>query len=409
MDKAKCRFCGEPLNTVFVDLGMQPLSNSYVELKNANKGEKTYPLKTYVCDKCRLVQLQEYESPDAIFSDYAYFSSYSSSWLAHAKEYVELMTERFDLSAEKFIVEIASNDGYLLQYFNERGFKTLGIEPATNVAAEARKKGVDTLVEFFGTELATKLSKNRKADLLLGNNVLAHVPDINDFVAGMKIMLAADGVITMEFPSLLELMQKNEFDTIYHEHFSYLSFSTVKEIFASHGLRLFDVENLSTHGGSLRIYACHDSAKYETSSNVKEQLEKEEQAGLLETVAYHAFAAQVKETKYKLLEGLIELKRAGKTIVGYGAAAKGNTLLNYCGIKNDFIDYVVDKNPHKQNTLLPGSHIPVYSPDKILATKPDYVLILPWNLRDEIMTELQYIKEWGGKFIVAIPKFEVIA
>lgn len=409
MKQPKCRFCGEPLNTVFVDLGMQPLSNSYVELKNANKGEKTYPLKTYVCDKCRLVQLQEYESPDAIFSDYAYFSSYSSSWLAHAKEYVELMTERFSLSADKFIVEIASNDGYLLQYFNEKGFKTLGIEPAANVAAEARKKGVDTLVEFFGTELAAKLSKNRKADLLLGNNVLAHVPDINDFVAGMKIMLAADGVITMEFPSLLELMQKNEFDTIYHEHFSYLSFSTVKEIFASHGLRLFDVENLSTHGGSLRIYACHANAEYETSANVKEQLAREEQAGLLRGSAYSDFAEQVKETKYKLLEGLIELKRAKKTIVGYGAAAKGNTLLNYCGIKNDFIDYVVDKNPHKQNTLLPGSHIPVYSPDKILATKPDYVLILPWNLRDEIIAELQYIKEWGGKFIVAIPKFEVIA
>lgn len=408
MNQPKCRFCGEPLTSVFADLGMQPLSNSYVELKNANKGEKTYPLKAYVCSKCHLVQLQEYESPDAIFSDYAYFSSYSSSWLAHAKEYVELMTKRFSLSADKFIVEIASNDGYLLQYFNEKGFKTLGIEPAANVAAEARKKGVDTLVEFFGTELAARLSKTRKADLLLGNNVLAHVPDINDFVEGMKIMLSADGVITMEFPSLLELMQQNEFDTIYHEHFSYLSFSTVKEIFASHGLRLFDVENLSTHGGSLRIYACHAAARYETTANVARKLSDEKRAGLLDLSAYHDFAAQVKETKYKLLAGLIELKRAGKNIVGYGAAAKGNTLINYCGIKNDFIDYVVDKNPHKQNTLLPGSHIPVYSPDKILETKPDYVLILPWNLRDEIIAELQYIKEWGGKFIVAIPKFEVL-
>lgn len=408
MNQPKCRFCGEPLTSVFADLGMQPLSNSYVELKNANKGEKTYPLKAYVCSKCHLVQLQEYESPDAIFSDYAYFSSYSSSWLAHAKEYVELMTKRFSLSADKFIVEIASNDGYLLQYFNEKGFKTLGIEPAANVAAEARKKSVDTLVEFFGTELAAKLSKTRKADLLLGNNVLAHVPDINDFVEGMKIMLSADGVITMEFPSLLELMQQNEFDTIYHEHFSYLSFSTVKEIFASHGLRLFDVENLSTHGGSLRIYACHAAARYETTANVARKLSDEKRAGLLDLSAYHDFAAQVKETKYKLLAGLIELKRAGKNIVGYGAAAKGNTLINYCGIKNDFIDYVVDKNPHKQNTLLPGSHIPVYSPDKILETKPDYVLILPWNLREEIIAELQYIKEWGGKFIVAIPKFEVL-
>lgn len=404
----KCRFCGGSLKHTFANLGMQPLSNAYIKAEESELGEKTYPLHAWVCDDCYLVQLQEYESPDSIFCDYDYFSSYSTSWLEHAERYVEKMCQRFAFSERSYVVEIASNDGYLLQFFKARNISALGIEPAANVAAVAQEKGIDTLVEFFGTDTASRLATKRKADLLLGNNVLAHVPDINDFVAGMKILLADDGIITMEFPHLLRLMERNEFDTIYHEHFSYLSFTTVQRIFAAHGLRLFDVEELSTHGGSLRIYACHAEAARTTTAAVAAMLAQEKNAGLLDISTYEAFTERVRQVKYDLLAKLIELKRAGKTIVAYGAAAKGNTLLNYCGVKTDFIDYVADKSPHKQNKLLPGSHIPIYAPAKIYETKPDYVLVLPWNLREEIMTELAGIRSWSGKFIFAIPRFEVV-
>ena len=402
-----CRFCGEDLNKTFINLGAQPLSNSYVS--DEKQPENIYPLHVWVCGNCKLVQLEEYETPEEIFSEYSYFSSYSDSWLKHAKEYTDYMVERFGFNDKSHVVEIASNDGYLLQYFIEKGFPVLGIEPAKNVAAVAEQKGVTTLSEFFGVALAKKLAKKQKADLLLGNNVLAHVPDINDFVEGMHVLLADDGIITMEFPHLLQLIANNEFDTIYHEHFSYLSFSVVNQIFAVHGLKIFDVEELETHGGSLRIFACHNNLnKYDISKSVAEMLRREETACLLDMTAYTHFEKRVQQTKRDLLSLLIQLKNAGKNIVAYGAAAKGNTLLNYCGIGTDFINYVVDKNPNKQGVFLPGSRIPVLAPDIIKQTKPDYVLVLPWNLKSEITEQLNYIKDWQGKFIFAIPHVEVI-
>jgi len=405
-----CRFCNTELKHTFVDLGMSPLCESYVEAANLDKMEPFYPLHVYVCDNCFLVQLLEYISARAIYSEYAYFSSYSDSWLEHAKTYVNMIKEKLELGPKSQVVEIASNDGYLLQYFVKHKIPVLGIEPAANVAPAAEKKGVKTIVNFFGQQTAQELlAEGVQADLLLGNNVLAHVPDINDFVTGMKILLAASGVITMEFPHLVQLLQENQFDTIYHEHFSYLSFTTVTKIFAEHGLFVFDVEKLSTHGGSLRIYGCHsENTKRQVTSRAKELLAKEKLFGIERLETYTSFTEQVKRTKQKLLALLIDLKGQGYSIVNYGAAGKGNTLLNYCGIRDDFIEYAVDRNPYKQGKYLPGTRIPIFHPNKINETKPDYVMIIPWNLKEEIMKQNAFIRDWGGKFIVPIPEPKIL-
>lgn len=405
----RCRFCGSNLEHTFVDLGSSPLCQSFLSADQLDQMEPFYPLSVYVCGNCFLVQLQEYVAPENIFSDYLYFASYSDTWLAHVKAYTDQMVKRFPITGESLVVEIASNDGYLLQYFVEKDVPVLGIEPAANVAAVAIQKGIPALVKFFGSNTARELvASGKQADLLLGNNVLAHVPDINDFVSGMKILLKPQGVITMEFPHLMRLMEQNQFDTIYHEHFSYLSFFTVEKIFAAHGLTLFDVEELPTHGGSIRIYARHaeDSSKA-IGPRVVDLRAREESAGYARLETYSRFAEQVKETKRKLLEFLIRAKRCGKTIVGYGAPGKGNTLLNYCAIRTDFVDYTVDRSPHKQGKFLPGTRIPVCSPDRIRETRPDYLLILPWNLKDEIMQQNSYIREWGGQFLVPIPQITV--
>jgi len=388
---------------------MSPLCESFLPGEQLNQMEAFYPLHAYVCGKCFLVQLEAYVTPEHIFSDYAYFSSYSDSWLAHAKKYADRMVERFGIGEKSFVVELASNDGYLLQYFVEKRVPVLGIEPAANVAAVAVKKGVPSLVKFFRRETARELAAaGKQADLLLGNNVLAQVPDLNDFVAGMKILLKPNGVITMEFPHLQRLMEENQFDTIYHEHFSYFSFVTVEKIFAAHGITLFDVEELPTHGGSLRIYGRHeeDTAK-PVSGQVTELRAREEEAGTTRLETYSRFAEQVKETKRKLLEFLIAAKRNGKKIAGYGAPGKGNTLLNYCAIRTDFLDYTVDRNPYKHGRFLPGTHVPIFPPDRIRETKPDFLLILPWNLKDEIIKQNAFIREWGGKFVVPIPEIQV--
>jgi 2-polyprenyl-3-methyl-5-hydroxy-6-metoxy-1,4-benzoquinol methylase len=404
-----CRFCGAALTQTFVDLGMSPLCESYLSAGQLNQMEPFYPLHVYVCERCFLVQLEEFVSPEEIFTEYAYFSSYADTWLQHAKAYTDLMVERFRLDVRSNIVEVASNDGYLLQYFVEKGIPVLGIEPARNVAEVAIEKGVPTLVEFFGQECAYRLvAEGRYADLIVGNNILAQVPDINDFVAGLKILLKPQGIITIEFPHLLSLVAENQFDTIYHEHFSYFSFITAEKIFAAHGLTLFDVEELPTHGGSLRIYACHsEDPSKPVSERAAELRQRERQSGMMEMAYYTAFDERVKETKRKLLEFLIQAKRSGNTIAGYGAPGKGNTLLNYCGIRTDFLDYTVDRNPYKQGKFLPGTHIPIYRPDKIGETKPDYVLILPWNFKDEIMQQMGLIRDWGGQFVVPIPEVKV--
>ncbi len=406
-----CRFCGSALKHSFVDLGMSPLSNSYIKSENLQKMEPFYPLHAFVCKKCFLVQLPEFESPEAIFSDYAYFSSFSDSWLLHAKTYTRLMVERFGFNEDSLIVEIASNDGYLLQYFKEKDVPVLGIEPAKNVAKVAIKAGIPTITEFFGMKTAVELARcGEKADLLLGNNVLAHVPDLNDFVKGLKVLLKEKGIITMEFPHLQKLMEMNQFDTIYHEHFSYFSFTTVHQVFKTHGLILFDVQELPTHGGSLRIYGCHaeDSSKLMTE-RVSELLDREETKGFRNLDLYLSFAEKVKETKRNILEFFIQAKKKGEIIVGYGAPAKGNTLLNYCGIKTDFIDYTVDRSPYKQGLFLPGTHIAICSPDEIKKSKPDFLVILPWNLKDEIVEQMQSIREWGGEFVTFIPQVEIIS
>jgi 2-polyprenyl-3-methyl-5-hydroxy-6-metoxy-1,4-benzoquinol methylase len=406
---SQCRFCANPLKHTFVDLGMSPPSNSYLAANQLQVAEKFYPLHAYVCEKCFLVQLEEFESPEDIFSDYAYFSSYSASWLSHAKSYTDLMVDKFGFNSSSKVIEIASNDGYLLQYFKELNIPVLGIEPAANVAKVAEEKGIPSLVKFFGANTAKELVEaGTQADLLLGNNVLAHVPDLNDFVAGMKIVLKPNGVLTMEFPHLLQLMDKNQFDTIYHEHFSYFSFLTVEQVFASHGLTLFDVEKISTHGGSLRIYGKHRETNPTISACLSDLKEREIAAGMNTIDTYLSFTEKVQTTKCNLLSFLIDAKKEGKSVVGYGAPAKGNTLLNYCGVRTDFIEYTVDLSPHKQNTFLPGTHIPVYHPDKIKETKPDYVLILPWNLKQEIMSQMAFIREWGGRFVVPIPSVEVL-
>lgn len=405
-----CRFCGAPLSQVFVDLGASPLANSYLEPEDLGKAEAFYPLCVYVCGECFLVQLPEEERPEAIFSEYAYFSSYSESWLRHAEAYARAMVERFGLGADHQVVEIASNDGYLLRWFKERDIPVLGIEPARNVAAAAQAAGIPTLVKFFGAATARELvDQGTRADLLVGNNVLAHVPDLNDFVAGLKILLAPAGVLTMEFPHLLRLMQEDQFDTIYHEHYSYFSFATVRRVFAAHGLTLFDVEELPTHGGSLRIYGRHDEdATKPVGERVGELLVGEEAArlGCLET--YRSFTERVLRVKRGLLRFLIDAKEEGKTIAGYGAPAKGNTLLNYCGIRTDFLDYTVDRSPHKQGRYLPGTRIPIHGPDRLRETRPDYVLILPWNLKEEIVEQMADVRTWGGRFVVAVPEVRVL-
>lgn len=407
----QCRFCNTELKHVFIDLINSPASNSFLTQEQLNEPEVFYPLKVYTCHHCFLVQVDEYKKSDAIFnSDYVYFSSYSTSWLKHAKLYTDKMTERFGLTHESRIVELASNDGYLLQYFKEKNIPVLGIEPTANTADVAIQKGIETIVDFFGIRLAKELvAKNIYADLLLGNNVLAHVPDIIDFVGGMKILLAPKGVITMEFPHLMQLVDNNQFDTIYHEHFSYLSFYTVQKIFESQELELFDVDEISTHGGSLRIYAKHieDSSK-PIADNVGNLIKKESAKGLTGLHYYNNFQEKALKIKIDITEFLITAKRNRKKIAAYGAAAKGNTLLNYCGIKNDLIEYVVDANPHKQSKWLPASHIPVLSENRLKENKPDYVIILPWNLKDEIVHQLSYIREWGGQFVVPIPYLQII-
>ena len=406
-----CRFCKTELTDVFIDLGNSPASNSFLTKEELNEPETFYPLKVYTCPKCFLVQVDEYKKSDAIFdSNYVYFSSYSKSWLAHAKKYTEMMTERFALNASSRVIEIASNDGYLLQYFKEKNIPVLGIEPTANTAQVAIEKGIENVIDFFGVRLATKLaSENIKADVLLGNNVLAHIPDIMDFVAGMKIILKDTGVITMEFPHLMQLVDNNQFDTIYHEHFSYLSFYTVQQIFAANGLEMFDVDELPTHGGSLRIYAKHkeDSSK-QVSVNVADLLQKEKDKGLTTMAYYSNFQLRALKVKLDLISFLIEQKRSNKKVAAYGAAAKGNTLLNFCGVKSDLVDFVVDANPHKQNKFLPASHIPVTDEAMIKEAKPDYIIILPWNLKEEVVGQLTYIRDWGGKFVVPIPSLQII-
>jgi len=409
--KRGCLFCGTPLEHTFVDLGKSPLCESYLSAEQLDQMEPFYPLHVYVCAECYLVQLKEYVSGEEIFTEYAYFSSYSDSWLAHARRYTEQMIEEFGLTANSHVVEVASNDGYLLQYFVERGIPALGVEPAANVAKVAVARGVPTLVKFFGRATARELvAEGKQADLLLGNNVLAQVPDLNDFVGGLKIALAPRGVITIEFPHLMQLVANNQFDTIYHEHFSYFSWLSAERIFAAHGLVLFDVEELPTHGGSLRIYGRHDEDDTKPMTERARALRKREvDAGLLSLDYYRSFALQVEKTKRDLLEFLIEAKRAGKRVVGYGAPGKGNTLLNYCGIRTDFLDFTVDRSPYKQRKFLPGTQIPIRHPDAIREARPDYVLILPWNLRDEIATQLAYVREWGGQLVVPIPRVEVLA
>ncbi len=400
----KCRFCGKGLTQTFVDLGMSPMCESYQA--DTNHGETYYPLHTYVCDNCFLVQLDEYESREAIFSDYLYFSSFSDSWLKHAETYCDKMISRFGLNQQSFAVEVASNDGYLLQYFVKRNVPVLGVEPAANVAKVAEEKGVPTLVEFFGTELAKKLvAEGRSADLVLGNNVFAQVPDLNDFTEGLKVLLKPEGVLTLEFPHLLKLIELNEFDTIYHEHFSYFSMLTTVKIMEAHGMKVFDVDELKSHGGSLRVYACRKESKtHVLGPNVAKVLADEKNAGLYSAEGYKGYAKQVKETKLALLDVLLKAAKEGKKVAGYGAPGKSATLLHYCGITKDLISYTVDRSPYKHGRFLPGTHIPIYHPDKIRETKPDFVVILPWNLKDEIMKQLDFIREWGGRFIVPIPK-----
>ena len=405
-----CRFCGKELKYLFVSLGSSPLSNAYLKKNQLKQEEVSYPLDVYVCDNCFLVQLPEFETPENIFSEYAYFSSYSETWLKHSEIYVDKMMDLLKISKDSYVVEIASNDGYLLQYFKGKGVPVLGIEPARNVAEVARKKGVPTECLFLGKKTALKLKEEGKqADLLLGNNVLAHVPDINDFVEGLKILLKPEGVITMEFPHLMRLIQGVQFDTIYHEHFSYFSFITVQKVFKAHSLEIFDVEEVSTHGGSLRIYAknSRDDTKI-VSERVLELDQRERELGFAEISQYLTFSDKVEMIKKKFIGFLSQAKKEGKIIVGYGAAAKGNTLLNYCGVTDSAILYVADKNPYKQGSYLPGSHIPVRSPSELKETKPDYVLILPWNIKDEIMDQMSFIRDWGGKFVVSIPEVLVI-
>lgn len=404
----KCRFCQHPMTHEFVDLAHAPPSNSYLRADQLGLPEVFYPLNLYVCDQCLLVQIDEHERADKIFSsDYAYFSSYSSSWLEHCRKYADKVTERFGLGEKSRVVELASNDGYLLQYFQQKRIPVLGIEPAGSTAQVAIAKGIPTLVRFFGRQCASDVvGLQGKADLIAANNVLAHVPDINDFVGGIKILLGEKGVFTGEFPHLLQLVSQGQFDTIYHEHFSYFSFHTISKIFDKHGLRIFDVEELSTHGGSLRIYADHGGA-HQMNGTVQKLRQKEIDAKMLELSFYSGFQDVTNRIKHQFLSFLLTAATGGKKVAAYGAAAKGNTLLNSCGVKKDLLRFVADASPHKQGKYMPGSHVPIVAPERIREEKPDFVVILPWNLRQEIMERLSYIREWGGKFVVAIPELQV--
>jgi 2-polyprenyl-3-methyl-5-hydroxy-6-metoxy-1,4-benzoquinol methylase len=409
MNSICCRFCGGT-PAEFVDLGMSPLCESYLTHDQLNGAESFYPLAAFVCRRCLLVQLQEYVAPEHIFSEYAYFSAYSNAWLNHARQYAAMISDRLGLGPESRVIELGSNDGYLLQFFVEKRVPVLGIDPAANIARAAEQRGVPTLVKFFGVETACELAgAGIQADLVIGNNVLAQVVNLNSFVEGIRVILKPYGVCTIEFPHLLKTMAGNQFDQIYHEHFSYFSAFTAEKIFAAHGMRIFEAEELWTHGGSLRIYACHTGDQtHPTGPSVSELIRRERDAGLDRIETYADFAKQVHATKRKLLGFLIEVKSRGKSLAGYGAPGKGNTLLNYCGIRTDFLDYTVDRNPYKQGKYLPGTHIPIFPPEKIAQTRPDYVLVLPWNLKDEIMAQLAYIRDWGAKFVIPIPEVLVI-
>lgn len=407
--RGHCRFCGTTLQHTVVDLGMSPLCENFLAADQLNHMERFYPLRLWVCDQCFLVQLEEYVSGNEIFSDYAYFSSFSDSWLDHCRRYVDQMIGQLNLTESSEVIEIASNDGYLLQFFVKRGVPALGVEPAANVAKAAQDKGVPTIVKFFGRATARELAAlGHKPDLILGNNVLAQVPDLNDFVDGLKILLAPDGVVTIEFPHLLQTIEGRQFDQVYHEHFSYFSLYSAERIFEAHGLPLFDVEELPTHGGSIRIYARHAEDDTKPCTSRLQALRQREMDAGIDSLAYYAdFESRVHETKRKLLEFLISAKNSGKRVVGYGAPGKGNTLLNFCGIRGDFVDFTVDRSHHKHGKYLPGTHIPIFAPERLFEARPDYVLILPWNLRTEIMTQLAAIREWGGKFVVPIPEVKV--
>lgn len=410
MKELTCLNCGNRLEHTFADLGTSPLCNEILTPDQVNDGQMSYPLHTYVCDECFLVQVGKCVSPEKIYEDYSYFSSYSDSWLRHAEQYVDFMVEEYRINKESFVVEIASNDGYLLQYFNQKKVPLLGIEPSDTVARAALEKGIPTEMVFFGSDSAKSLKKKyKRADLILGNNVLAHVPKINDFIEGLDIMLNDKGMMTFEFPHLMQLIENNQFDTIYHEHFFYYSLHSVQSLFKKHGFKIFDVQELETHGGSIRIFVTRASnPEYQVSRNVKRMLTEEKQKGYLNVELYKSFEQYVRQTKRDILRLLVNLKNQGKSIVGYGAPGKGNTLLNYCGIGTDFIDYTVDRSPHKQGHYLPGSLIPILSPDKIKDTKPDYIFILPWNLKDEIIKQLGYVSEWGAQFIIPIPQPMII-
>ena len=410
MKKDSCRFCSSSLNRIFIDLGKTPLANSFLDESELKKDELIIPLIAYVCEKCFLVQLKESSSPNEIFSNYAYFSSYSTTWLKHAESYVEMMLENYQFTKDSLVIELASNDGYLLQYFKEKKIPVLGIEPAENVAKSAIKKGIDTRIDFFTKDLALNLKNNQKqADLIIANNVLAHVPELNDFVHGIKILLKDDGLATLEFPHLLNLIEKNQFDTIYHEHFSYFSFLTVINIFKHHELEIFHVQELSTHGGSLRLFVKHKSNdNFSITQEIKNILDKESKAGLDKIDTYTNFTISAEKIKEDLLNFLHDCKKNNKQVIGYGAPAKGNTLLNFCNIDKTLISYTVDKNIHKQGKYLPGIQIPIKSLEEIKKTKPDFVLILPWNLQNEIITEINYIQDWGGKFVIPIPEVKIL-
>ena len=409
MTKHSCRFCGATLQRTFANLGKSPLANSFLTSDGLDRMEPFYPLHARVCESCMLVQLPEFESAEQIFGDYLYYSSFSDTWLAHCRAYAHKMMDRFHLGADSLVVEVASNDGYLLQYFKKSGIEVLGVEPAANIAPTAEAKGIPTDVAFFGTETAHRLAaRGKTADLIAANNVLAHVPDLNDFVAGFKILLKAEGTATFEFPHLLKLIEQQQFDTIYHEHFSYFSLLTAQHIFSKHGLTAYDVEQLPTHGGSLRLYVTHAERDVIASDELKTVLADERAAGLDQVEGYVGFSEKIATIKTDLLAFLIEQRRVGKTVVGYGAAAKANTLLNYCGVGPELIPYVVDVSPHKQGRYLPGVQIPIYSPEQILIDKPDYILVLPWNIKAEIMDKMRGIKNYGGRFVIAIPKLTVL-
>lgn len=403
-----CRFCDRPLELTFVDLGASPLANAYLDASDLDRPETVYPLHARVCEGCWLVQLPSLAAPETLFADYAYFSSYSDTWLAHCERFAEAAIERFELGPGSRVVEVASNDGCLLACFRRRGIEVLGVEPAANVAAAAREAGVPTVAEFFGREVAERLAaEHGPADLLAGNNVFAHVPDLNDFTAGLAALLAPRGVLSLEFPHLLRLIEGRQFDTVYHEHFSYFSLATAGAVLAAHGLEVFDVEELATHGGSLRVLARHANGDEGASERVAALLARERQAGLETPEPYRAFADEVRGLKRRLLRFLIDARERGRTVVGYGAPAKGNTLLNYCGVGPDLLPFTVDRSPHKQGRFLPGTRIPIHPPERIAETRPEYVLILPWNLRAEITEQMAGIREWGGRFVVAVPEVEV--